>query len=394
MASAETFQGVEELSEELAALRREFHRIPEVGFQEFKTAALVESKLRRLGLEPTTGVAGTGVVALIEGERPGKTLLLRADIDGLPLEERTELPFRSEHPNAMHACGHDSHIAMLLGAAKVLLSRRSELAGNVKLVFQPAEEGPGGAEPMIQAGVLKDPTVDAAIGCHIWNNLPVGQVGVREGPVMASSDEIEIEILGHGGHGAMPHDTADPIVAAGQLLNALQTIVSRSVSPLDPAVVTIATVHGGYKHNIIPDKVRLTGTVRTFSEELRRGMPSHLERVVQGVCAATGTRGTLQYNAKYPPTVNDPGMTALVREAAVAALGEDAVVHPEQSMGGEDMSFFLREVPGCYFFVGSRNPAKGCVHPHHSAEFNLDEDALPLGVKVLVASTLRYLGQS
>jgi amidohydrolase len=382
------------MAEELTATRREFHRIPEIGFEEYETSALIAEKLRALGLEPRTGVGGTGVVALIEGAHPGRTLLLRADMDGLPIEERTGLPYSSVHPNRMHACGHDTHVTMLLAAARILLERRDEIHGCVKLVFQPAEEGLGGAAAMIEDGVLEDPHVDAAIGCHIWNSMPVGLVGVREGPIMAASDRVNIVIEGQGGHGAMPHVCADAIVAAAQVITTLQTIVSRRVAPLEAGVVTIGTIHGGHASNIIADRVEMEGTVRSFDEDLWRQMPGHIEQVVTGVCAAMGVRGTVEYRRGVPTTTNDPAMTALVREAAMEALGAERVVLPEQSTGGEDMSLFLRAAPGCFFFVGSQNPAKGADKPHHHPEFEVDEDALPNGVKVLVASALRYLASS
>lgn len=381
----------ESLAEELVETRRQFHQIPELGFEEHKTSALVAEKLRALGLEPRTGVARTGVVALIEGAYPGLTLLMRADMDGLPIEERTGLPYRSTHPDRMHACGHDTHMSMLLAASRLLLEQRDQLHGNVKLVFHPAEEGIGGAEPMIEEGVLENPRVDAAIGCHIWNGMPTGQLGVREGPIMASTDRLSISIEGSGGHGAMPHMTADAIVAAAHVVTALQTVVSRRTSPLEPAVVTIGTINGGYKANIIADRVEMTGTVRTFNEDLWQRMPGLIEQVVTGTCAALGVHGTVEYTRGYPTTVNDARMTGLVREAAVAVLGEEHVVYPDLSTGGEDMSFFLQAVPGCFFFVGSQNQAKGAFHPHHHAEFEVDEDAMTTGVKVLAASALRYL---
>lgn len=391
MAIAQWESRVAEMAPELVETRRAFHRIPELGFEEHETAALVAERLRALGLEPRTGVGGTGVVALIEGAHPGRTLMLRADMDGLPIEERTGLPFSSTHAGRMHACGHDAHIAMLLGAAEILAGRRDEIHGAVKLVFQPAEEGLAGARAMIEDGVLADPPVDAAIGCHIWNTLPVGQVGVREGPLMANSDTVRITIEGQGGHGAMPHLSSDAIVAAGHVVTALQTVVSRRVSPLEPAVVTIGTISGGYKNNVIADRVEMDGTVRTFDEDLWHGMPGQIETVVAGVCAALGVRGTVEYTRGYPVVVNDPEMTALVRDAAREAAGEERVVYPERSMGGEDMSFFLRAVPGCFFFVGSQNAARGATKPHHHPEFEIDEDALLTGVKVLVASALKYL---
>ncbi len=394
MVIAEWGERVETMTEDLAATRREFHRIPEIGFEEYETSALIAQKLRALGLQPRTGIGGTGVVALIEGAHPGKTLLMRADMDGLPIEERTGLPYASTHPGRMHACGHDTHVTMLLAAAQLLLERREDLHGCVKLVFQPAEEGLGGARAMIEDGVLENPHVDAAIGCHIWNDMPVGLVGVREGPIMAASDRIKITIEGQGGHGAMPHHAVDAIATAAQVVTTLQTIVSRRVSPLQAGVVTIGTIHGGYASNIIADRVEMQGTVRSFDEDVWEQMPIQIEQVVTGVCAAMGVRGTVEYHRGVPTTVNDSGMTKLVREAAIEALGEERVVVPEQSTGGEDMSLFLRAAPGCFFYVGSQNPAKGADKPHHHPEFEVDEDAMPNGVKVLVASALRYLGKT
>ncbi|MEJ7654074.1 MAG: amidohydrolase [Chloroflexia bacterium] len=391
MTTADLGVTIEGLTESLVSTRREFHRIPELGFEEHETSALVAEKLRAMGLEPRTGVAKTGVVAMIEGGHPGPTLLVRADMDGLPIEERSGAEYSSKHPNRMHACGHDTHIAMLLASASVLLGVRDQLHGRVKLIFQPAEEGLGGAKVMMDEGVLEDPHVDAALGFHIWNNLPTGQVGVREGPVMASTDRIKIEIIGQGGHGALPHTSADAVVAAAHVVTALQTIVSRNVSPMEPAVVTIGTIHGGYAANIIADRVEMTGTVRSFNEDVWKQLPSHIERVVHGVCAALGVQGNVEYRRGYPTTVNDEGMTELVRAAAIEALGEEAVVYPERSTGGEDMSFILQAVPGCYFFIGSQNNSKGISRPHHHPEFNIDEDALPVGVKVITAGVLRYL---
>ncbi len=391
MAIAPWTEQVDTMAAELTATRREFHRIPEIGFEEVRTSALVASKLRALGLEPHEGIGKTGVVAMIEGAHPGRTLLMRADIDGLPIEERTGLEYRSTHPGRMHACGHDTHITMMLATARILLEHREHLHGRVKLVFQPAEESVAGARAMIEDGVLEDPHVDAAIGCHIWNDMPTGHVGVREGPIMAASDRIRITVEGRGGHGAMPHLSSDAIVAAAQVINSLQTVVSRRVSPLSAGVVTIGTIHGGYASNIIADRVEMEGTVRSFDDEVWRQMPDFIEQIVESTCRALGCTGSVQYTRGVPTTVNDAEMAALVREAATEALGADSVLYPQQSTGGEDMSVFLQAVPGCFFWVGSQNSQKGADRPHHHPEFNVDEDAMPLGVKVLVASALKYL---
>lgn len=380
------------LAEQMIQDRRDFHMHPELGFQEERTAARVVEALRAAGLdEIQTGVAKTGVVAIIRGRMPGKTVLLRADMDALPVTELSDAPYRSRNAGKMHACGHDAHTAMLLATAKVLHARRTEFDGTVKLVFQPAEEGPGGALPMIEAGVLENPKVDAALGLHIWNVLQVGQIGVRSGPVMANTDEFTLTLRGKGGHGAMPHLSVDAISVAGQLITALQNVVSRQVSPLEPAVVTIGTIRGGERHNIIAHEVTMTGTVRTFSAELGAAIPGMIERVIRGITTAHGADYALEYHRVYPATHNDPRVTDLVRDAAAKIVGWDNVREAEASMGGEDMAYFLQRVPGCYFFVGSANPEKGLTNPHHHPEFDFDEDAMPIGVQVMVQAALDTL---
>lgn len=380
------------LAEQMIQDRRDFHMHPELGFQEERTAARVVESLRAAGIdEIQTGVARTGVVAVIRGRTPGKTVLLRADMDALPVTELSNVPYRSRNAGKMHACGHDAHTAMLLATARVLHARRAEFDGTVKLVFQPAEEGPGGALPMIEAGVLENPRVDAALGLHIWNVLKVGQIGVRSGPVMANTDEFTLTIRGKGGHGAMPHLSVDAISVAGQLITALQNVVSRQVSPLEPAVVTIGTIQGGERHNIIAHQVTMTGTVRTFSTELGAAIPGMIERVIRGITTAHGADYSLEYHRVYPATHNDPRVTDLVRDAAAKVVGWDNVHEAEASMGGEDMAYFLQHVPGCYFFVGSANPEKGLTNPHHHPEFDFDEAAMPIGVQVMVQATLDTL---
>lgn len=375
----------------LVEIRRHIHAQPELGFKEIRTAALVARELAGLDLKVRTEVATTGIVALLEGGKPGKTLLVRADMDALPILEDNDQPYKSRIDGVMHACGHDGHTAILIGLARALSARRGELAGNVKFVFQPAEEGPGGAEPMIAAGVLENPKVDAAVGFHIWNHLPVGLVGVRSGPVMAATDQVEITIHGKGGHGAKPHLSVDAIVVAAHVITGLQTIVSRMVNPLHSAVVTIGTIHGGFRHNVIAPKVALSGTVRTYDSGLFKEMPERIGQVVQGICDSMGARGEVEYTRTYPATVNDPGMTDRIRTSAIKALGADNVVETEPSMGGEDMAYFLMAVPGCYFFLGSENAAAGFDQPHHSPGFDFDEGVLPLGVRVLEQIVLDYL---
>lgn len=389
--STALFQEVDALAPEIVANRREFHMHPELGFEEVRTAGRLVRLLTSYGLEVETMV-GTGVVAYLRGSKPGKTLLVRADIDALPVQELASHEYRSQHDGKMHACGHDAHMAILLGVAKVLASRQKELAGTVKLVFQPAEEGPGGALPMIEAGVLENPKVEAALGFHVWNNLPVGEIGVRSGPVMANTDQFDLVIEGKGGHGAMPHLSVDAIAVAGQVITALQTIVSRNVSPLDSAVVTLGKIRGGDRHNIIAQSVELSGTVRSFSKAVGDMLPKRIEDVVSGITQAMGADFRLDYHRTYPATVNDPGMTELVRQAALKVVGEGRVQETEPSMGGEDMAYFLREVPGCYFFIGTANPEKGLDNPHHHPGFDIDERGLPIGAKVVIQAIYDYLG--
>lgn len=379
------------MTPELVETRRDFHRWPELSFQEVHTAARIAQALHGLGLEVQTGIAKTGLVALLRGARPGKTVLVRADIDALPLHEEAAHSYVSRNPGVMHACGHDAHMAMLLGAIRFLVDHRDKLCGNVKFVFQPAEEGPGGADLMIEEGVLEGPHVDAALGFHIWNELPVGLVGVRSGPLMASADEFELHVHGQGGHGADPHLSVDAVVVAAHVVTALQSVVSRMVSPLESAVVTVGQISAGSGHNIIAHDAVMRGTVRTFNERLRAEMPRRIEALAEGVAAAFGATCELRYKHQYPVTVNDREMTSLVRAAAEQVIGSERVVEAEQTMGSEDMAYFLQKVPGCYFLIGSYNAEKGYDKPHHHPSFDIDEDALPIGVKVIIQSVLDYL---
>jgi amidohydrolase len=378
-------------TESMIAMRRAIHRQPEAGFHEIHTASLVCRELDRLGIPYQAGVAETGVVATIQGSRPGKTLLIRADMDALPVQEQTGRKYASEIPGMMHACGHDGHTAMLCGFAERLLDCRDRIAGTIKLVFQPAEEGPGGALPMIRAGVLEHPTVDACIAYHLWNCMPVGKVAATVGPVMACVDDFTLRIKGTGGHGAMPHTSVDAIVVMAHVVTALQSIASRQVSPLDTVVVSLGTVNGGYRRNVIADQVELTGTVRTFAPEVTEAFPGRIERIVAGVTEAFGGAYELEYTRTYPATVNEEAMTHLVQGAIRNVIGEENLVTDERSMGGEDMAFFQQKVPGCYFFVGSANPAIGCGEPHHSPFFDFDEAAMGIGVDILIEATLAYL---
>lgn len=383
--------GVAALADEVIATRRDFHAHPELGYQEHRTAGIVARRLRELGLEVRENVAETGVIGLLRGGRPGPTVLLRADMDALPIQEVSDATYRSTVPGVMHACGHDGHTSVLLGVARTLVEGRETLPGNVKLVFQPAEEGGAGAKRMIEEGALEGPDLEAAFGIHLWNDGPVGAVGVRDGAFMAAADSFDLKVQGQGGHAAGPHRAIDPVVTAAHLIVAMQTLVSRETNPLQSAVVTVGRIQGGDVRNVIPNEVLLQGTVRTFDVALREQMPRRLERMAQGVCAAFGGQCDLEYRFGYPPTVNDARMADVVRAAAREVVGEHHVVVAPQVMGAEDMSYFLERVPGCFFRIGSANAERGLTRPHHNPAFDFDEDALAIGVEVLARTARRYL---
>ncbi len=391
---------IPDLSEDVAAayeeaveIRRDLHARPELGFQEDRTASVVADRLKALGLKTTAGVAKTGVVGLLRGGHSGKTVMVRADMDALPIQEAGDVPYRSQNDGVMHACGHDGHTAMALMAARVLNDRRDRLHGNVKFIFQPAEEGPGGAQPMIEAGALKDPDVDLAVGIHLWNDLPVGQIGIQSGPIMASMDRLEITVRGKGSHAAKPHDGVDPIVVSAQLISALQTLMSRERNPLDPAILTIGSIHGGSTFNVIPDEVKLLGTVRTLSDELWEVMPGRIQRMAEGVAAGFGATAEVDYCKMYPVTRNDPGVVGRIEGLAQELVGPGEVIRHQTTLGGEDMSFFLRKVPGCFFFIGSANKEKGLNHPHHNSRFDFDEGAMGIGIEMLTRSVESLLNE-
>ena len=382
---------VRDVADDVVALRREFHAHPELGFQEHQTSARVAAFLTERGIEHRTGVAKTGVLGTIRGASDGPAVLLRADMDALPLHEANDVPYRSRRENLMHACGHDGHVAMLLGAGAVLQQLRDRLPGTVRLAFQPAEEGLGGAQPLIAEGALRDPSCGAAFGLHLWNSLPAGMVGLKEGPAMAAVDEIHLRIVGRGGHGAEPMDTADPIVAAAAVVTGLQTIVSRNLDALDAGVVTIGAIHGGKAHNIIPEFVQMTGTLRSFQAETRELLRRRVREVASSIAAGLGCRAEVEVVESYPATINDPGMTRFTHRVAASVVGKDKVVASKAVMGGEDFSYFLQNVPGTFVFLGSNNVARGLAHPHHSPNFDFDEAALPVGVELLCTLALRWL---
>ena len=382
---------IRSLQPQLVEWRRCLHQRPELGFKEQLTAQFVAQKLQEWGIEHKTGVAQTGIVATIASNRPGPVLAIRADMDGLPIQEQNDVPYRSQHDGLMHACGHDGHTAIALGTAYYLSQHREDFAGTVKIIFQPAEEGPGGAKPMIEEGVLKNPDVDAIIGLHLWNNLPVGTVGVRSGALMAAVECFRCTILGKGGHGAMPHQTVDSIVVSAQIVNALQTIVARNVDPIESAVVTVGTLHAGTAHNVIADTARMSGTVRYFNPAMEGYLSKRIEQVIAGICQSQGASYELDYWHLYPPVINDAKIAELVRSVASDVVETPAGIVPEcQTMGSEDMSFFLQAVPGCYFFLGSANPAKDLAYPHHHPRFDFDETALAMGAEIFVRCVEKF----
>ncbi|MDJ0707123.1 MAG: M20 family metallopeptidase [Leptolyngbyaceae cyanobacterium MO_188.B28] len=379
------------LQPQLVAWRRRLHQKPELGFTEYQTAEFISQQLTTWGIEHQTGVAKTGVVATIKGHRPGPVLAIRADMDALPIHELNDVPYRSQHDGLMHACGHDGHVAIALGAAYYLSKHQEQLAGTVKIIFQPAEEQPGGAKPMINEGVLRNPDVDAIIGLHLWNNLSLGTVGVRSGPMMAATELFQCTIQGKGGHGAIPHQTVDSIVVTAQIINALQTIVSRNVDPLKAAVVTVGKLNAGSALNVIADSAHFGGTIRYFDLAYKSFFKERIEQIVSGICQSYGAQYTFEYQPLYPPVINDPGMTDLVRSVALSVVETPADIVPEcQTMGGEDMAFFLQEVPGCYFFLGSANADKGLAYPHHHPRFDFDETALSMGVELFMRCVEKF----
>ncbi|HTI04661.1 MAG TPA: amidohydrolase [Gemmatimonadales bacterium] len=374
----------------LIATRRDIHQHPELGFEETRTAALVAERLRALRYDVTPGIGRTGVVA-VKRNAGGRCILLRADMDALPVEEANVVPYRSKAPGKMHACGHDGHVAIGLEVARRLAPL--ELGGSVKFAFQPAEEASNGAQAMIGDGVLEAPKVDAALGIHLWNDLPVGAVGIMAGPVMASVDQFDVEILGRGGHAAAPHQTIDPVLIAAHVITGLQGLVSRRRDPLEDAVVSVTEVHAGRAFNVIPARADLRGTVRTFGGRFWEEAPRLLEETAQGIAGAFGAQANVTYRRLSGPLINDERLSALMHEVAAELVGPGNVRHGVRTMGGEDMAFFLERVPGCFAFVGSA-PRSGTASPHHSPTFDIDEESLVIGAELLSRAAVAFLRAS
>ena len=372
---------IQKISEHIYSYRRDFHQYPELSFQEYRTAETISKHLESFGIEHRKGVGKTGVVGeIVFGDGP--TIALRADMDALPIQEVSDLKYKSKNEGVMHACGHDGHMAILLGAANALSKNKKLKKGKVRFIFQPAEEGAGGARYMIKDGCLDQ--VDEIYGLHLWNYQPVGEIGVKNGPIMAAADMFDIIIKGKGGHGATPQGTVDAIVVASNLITMLQTIVSRNTNPLDNTVVTIGEINGGQNFNVIADEVRLTGTTRAYTENNRNMIKKRMQNIIDGVSKSFGAEIVLKYKEGYPPTVNHEDPTKLILEASSMVVGKGAG-YPYLSMGGEDFSYYLQKVPGCFFFVGSAPDKNNILStPHHCSHFDIDERSLLIGASVYV----------
>ena len=379
------------------SLRRDFHMHPELGFHEIRTAGIVAKELQTLDMEVTTGVAKTGVVGLLEGGQPGPVILIRFDMDALPVSEQTGAAYASTNSGTMHACGHDGHTAIGLTVAKMLHAQRDQLAGSVKFVFQPAEEGTcgeeiGGNEMMIREGVLENPKPNLALAMHLWNEKPLGWVHVAGGPVMAGAEEFKITVTGVGGHGAIPNQTVDPVLAASQIVSALQSITSRNVAPLQSAVVSVTMIHAGEAFNVIPPVAKMEGTIRTFELSVRETVLRRFEEIVQGVAAAMGCTTEVTVKRLTPALINADEIAQHVQESARRILPDaDLDMRGHLTMGAEDMAFMLEKVPGCYFFVGSANDEKNLNYGHHHPKFDFDEAALPRAAALMAGAVADFL---
>ena len=377
---------------EMIRTRRVIHEHPELAYHELETSRLVAKRLESLGIEVRREVGGTGVVGILRGAGSGRVVALRADMDGLPVQETSDVDFRSKVEGVMHACGHDTHVAMLLGAARLLSGHREELYGTVKFLFQPAEEhgGRGGAMPMIEDGAMKDPKVDFVFGLHIEATRKSGEFGVREGAIAAAPDTFKVRIVGRGGHGSAPHETVDPIYVAAHVILALQGVSARMIDPVRPFVITVGAVHSGTKENIIPDLATLDGTIRTLDEATRKLAKRRVEEVAKGVCRTFGASAEVEFEKDaYPVTVNDPKTTEKV-VSVLRKIQGTKVRKVEAMLGGEDFSRFLQKAPGTFYFLGSRNPEKGCIYPNHSSKFKVDEDVFKFGAASLAMLAFEF----
>ncbi len=377
------------MSEYTRGLRRDFHRHPELGFREVRTAGIVAQELNKLGLEVKTGIAETGVVALLEGSRSGPVRTVRFDMDALPIQEENKVEYASQVPGVMHACGHDGHTAVGLTVARLLHDHVEELSGTVKFIFQPAEEGLGGAERMIAEGVLDNPATEQIYGLHVWNEKPVGWLGISPGPVMAAGEIFDVQITGRGGHGALPHQTVDPVLASAQVISALQSVVSRNISPLSSAVISVTSLHAGEAFNVVPPSAHLKGTIRTFESQERALVMERFEALVQGVGEAMGCKVDIKITPLTPAVVNHPAIAMHVQLVAADVLPDFEVDSNYRSMVSEDMAYLMSNTPGCFFFIGSANPQKGLAVAHHHPCFDIDETVLPYAAGLMASVIAR-----
>ena len=376
---------------ETIAIRRDLHRHPELGLEEERTAGIVAKKLQELGLSVTMGIGKTGVVGLLRGQAESPVLLLRFDMDALPIQEETGVEYASEVPGKMHACGHDSHVAVGLSVAKLLAQHKAELNGTIKFVFQPGEEGAGGAKMMVDDGVLENPKVDYSMAMHVWNEKPIGWYELTKGPVMAGAEIFSVKITGKGGHAASPHQSADPIAASAQIITALQTIVSRNVPPLESAVVSVCQVYAGTAFNIIPQEAHLNGTIRAFTPEILGTIHERFTGIVNGITSAMGCGAEVTFKKITLPVANNPALVELMTNIVMELDPDAKIDHAYQTMGSEDFSFLMQDIPGLFLMVGSANPDKGLTHYHHHPKFNIDEACLPYAAAILARGALAIL---
>lgn len=384
----------EALREETVARRRDLHQHPEIAFEEVRTAGIVADELNRLGLEVQTGVGKTGVVGILEGGQDGPTVLWRADMDALPVTEENDVAYKSTVPGKMHACGHDGHTAIGLSVAKIFAENRDQLKGRIKFVFQPAEEIVAGAKAMIDDGALENPRPDVSLGLHLWNTMPVGTIGITEGPVMAGSSVFTMTINGRGGHAALPQASLDPVICAAHVILALQSIVSRNADPLDSVVLSVTQMKGSDADNIIPEQVELRGTFRTYTRVMRDLVEERIHAITTHVSAAMGCTAAIDIKHGTIPTVNDVGVASRLRQVFSDVVPDAEIMSEERTMGAEDMAYFMRDVPGAYFFVGSNNTERGLDYGHHHPRFDFDEAVLPYSVALAVAAISDYVLES
>lgn len=379
-----------EIRDQVTEWRRYLHQNPELSFHEVETANFVYKTLESFGNIELERLTETSVVGRLIGDKPGKVVAIRADMDALPIEEENEFEFNSRHQGVMHACGHDGHTAMLLGTAKLLSTLKNEIHGEIRFIFQHAEEVyPGGAEELVQQGVMDH--VDAVIGAHLWSPLEIGKIGIIYGPMMASPDTFWITIKGKGGHAGLPHDTIDSIAIGAQVVTNLQHIVSRMTNAIDSLVISVTKFTGGTTHNVIPGAVDMMGTVRSYNPELRNQVPEQMERIIKGITQAHGADYDFKYEKGYRPVINDDNVTRIMEETVKEIYGEEAVAHMDPSMVGEDFSAYQQKAPGNFFFVGAGNSEKGITYPHHHAKFTVDEEALEKGIKIFIKAAFKLL---